>query len=1619
MLQHLVGGSQRLRGDRRSDIRRGERLRLENLERRQLLAGDVGTETQDVIGPVNASDQSASLFAASATSGLTAQTTAEGEPAPDLVQFAKDLETAGVVFYGAHWCPACTQQKELFEDGGDNLPFVEVTNPDRTIGQVGIDNNITAYPTWVFPDQSRETGVLTLQQLSQRSGVAIPNSEEPSFEEIGNQTALIGSPLHIPIDAYDPNGGPLTVTVSVADSSLLEASVVTGNRSIRIDMETYGDMVFELFEQRAPRPTSRVIELANDEFYDDIIFHRLVDGFVIQAGDPTGTGTGGSTLGDFDDQFHPELQHNRRGVLSYAKSSDDTNDSQFFITEVPTRFLDFNHSVFGQLVEGEDVREAISNHAVNSSDRPTTDIAINTIEVFTDTENSVVMLKPTGNGVGSTNVTITVTDQDGNAFGETFQVDVNNDTANSQPFLNEVQVPNTFPINNPATLQLSSTDIEGDAVTYSAAVVSSSTGATATISQNGLLTVTPATGFTGTVDVRATVAPGAGVTGNSNSDSDNQVFQFTFEGEQTPNAPTSIDLLASSDSGSSDSDNITNSGSLSFQVDGVTDGATVQLINTQTSAVIGQAVASGTSVVVTTNNIAALGDGTYSIAARQSVGGVNSPQTSALSITYDTVAPASVAAGANTRANVNRAYQTDLINAEEGSVTYALTTAPSGATINSGSGVIDWTPQAADLGDNDFTVTTTDIAGNVRTDDFTVTVSGEPLAEVKLVARNSNGDVINNVSVGQTFVLELVGVDARGALIRDGVFAMYADILFDSNIVRPVAGSTIEYVGDFTLSSKGSFLTGLIDELGAASNRTQATDEAESLIARVQMEAVASGTVNIRSEEADEASSEILLYGEDNQIAADDIFFGSVSLTVGLDFALVNDQFSVAEDSGATTLDVLTNDTNSGSGTLSIVSVTQPASGGTVSVNSGVINFTPDANFNGTTEFTYRAGDGSGAQDTATVTVTVTSVNDPPSGVADTFNVIENSGANRLDVLANDTIGPDTGETLSVTAVSGGNVGATIAVTSDNAAVNYTPASGFTGSDTFSYTVSDGTTTSTVNVTVTVAPDDDPPTAVDDSFTVTEDAAEASYDVLQNDQRDGDNEAFVISSVGTPSQGGSVRFSNDGSTFFYAPSPNFNGTETVSYTIRDTGGGLSVATATFTVTAVNDPPPVVNETIRLNAGVGQTEILALADLPANPDSGETLSFVLPGSGNSATTTAGGTVSINSSGNLQYTPPSASFTGTDTINYSVSDGSGTNASGSLTVEILELTERNVMVRFSSNQAKSVAGAVRLTGTDALGASVDMTPTVDDANNLMFEDLLPGEYVIEIPAVPFFSGGESAQRFEISSAPEDGDASVQSSLGRIKPEYMSMMDWLGSSLQQSALVVVEPGQSARLTLPNSASEDSITDPVVAMNEAGTQLTINGQKDVDPSANDGAETVAAMAAITRTDIVQPRGEMNGLRLYRLDLDDGALSYSESAASSSAASSALAAGAGGEGEAAVPPASAGLSAAGNGEGEAAAAASSEIQVAAPLLSVGTAEGEGEGDENEPETPVSTVSTTDPVRRLSASSAAHGDAPRGAEDTFGDSDSQVDTTFAGQGTDAGESPLSPLGVDRFFRRIR
>jgi len=119
-----------------------------------------------------------------------------------------------------------------------------------------------------------------------------------------------------------------------------------------------GTIRLELFEDKTPKTVGNFETLCGKEYYDGLTFHRVIPDFMIQGGCPEGTGTGGPGY-KFEDEFHPELRHDAPGVLSMANSGPNTNGSQFFVTHVPCPHLDDRHSVFGKVLEGHDVVDAI------------------------------------------------------------------------------------------------------------------------------------------------------------------------------------------------------------------------------------------------------------------------------------------------------------------------------------------------------------------------------------------------------------------------------------------------------------------------------------------------------------------------------------------------------------------------------------------------------------------------------------------------------------------------------------------------------------------------------------------------------------------------------------------------------------------------------------------------------------------------------------------------------------------------------------------------------------------------------------------------------------------------------------------------------------------------------------------------------------------------------------------------------------------------------------------------------------------------------------------------------------------------------------------------------------
>ncbi|GAA3023550.1 peptidylprolyl isomerase [Actinokineospora globicatena] len=179
----------------------------------------------------------------------------------------------------------------------------------------------------------------------------------------------------------------------MADSN---ASLV-GTKVTAILHTSQGDIRINLFPDHAPKTVANFVGLAEGSkeyksqnaqgatsgpFYDGSIFHRVIDGFMLQGGDPTGTGRGGPGY-EFADEFHPELQFNRPYLLAMANAGANTNGSQFFITVAPTTWLNFKHTIFGEVADQESrtVVDAIGNTATNPGDKPVTDIVITKVTI--------------------------------------------------------------------------------------------------------------------------------------------------------------------------------------------------------------------------------------------------------------------------------------------------------------------------------------------------------------------------------------------------------------------------------------------------------------------------------------------------------------------------------------------------------------------------------------------------------------------------------------------------------------------------------------------------------------------------------------------------------------------------------------------------------------------------------------------------------------------------------------------------------------------------------------------------------------------------------------------------------------------------------------------------------------------------------------------------------------------------------------------------------------------------------------------------------------------------------------------------------------------------------------
>ena len=407
------------------------------------------------------------------------------------------------------------------------------------------------------------------------------------------------------------------------------------------------------------------------------------------------------------------------------------------------------------------------------------------------------------------------------------------------------------------------------------------------------------------------------------------------------------------------------------------------------------------------------------------------------------------------------------------------------------------------------------------------------------------------------------------------------------------------------------------------------------------------------------------------------------------------DVMASTEDSTITTTNVLANDTDIDGDVLAVDSFTQAEHGTVEYNNDGTFNYTPDANYNGSDSFTYSVTDGNGGTSTATIDINVATVNDGPEAGNDSVSTDEDNAVTTGNVFSNDV--DIDGDTLAVDSFTQAEHG-TVEYNNDGT-FNYTPDANYNGSDSFTYSVTDGNGgTSTATIDINVAAVNDGPEAGNDSISTDEDNAVTTGNVFSNDV-DIDGDTLAVDSF-TQAEHGTVEYNNDG-TFNYTPDANYNGSDSFTYTIADGNGGTSTATININISAVNDAPDGVSDSITVN----EDSSIITGNLIANDSDvdGETV-FV-----NGVSDAEHGTVFYNGDGVFTYTPD-ANFHGDDSFTYTVDDGVGGTTTTIVNVNVTAVNDAPIAEKDSfvtQEDTPITTGSVFGNDVDIDGDSLEVT------------------------------------------------------------------------------------------------------------------------------------------------------------------------------------------------------------------------------------------------------------------------------------------------------------------------
>ncbi len=635
--------------------------------------------------------------------------------------------------------------------------------------------------------------------------------------------------ITVPADLGRPvvlEGGTANQTyAATSDNANVRASVLRG-QFLRIDVNHAssgagdpafsGALTFQLFADLTPTTVDRILTLVNQGFYTSPTtnpsptftnlpsknFHRIASGFpgtefIVQGGSPNGNGTGEINQPGFpfSDEFVRSLVFTGAGQLAMANSGDDTNSSQFFVTTGMPRFLDFQHTIFGQLIDGEDVLDQMTQVARNADDEPVAPILMTATTVLANSPNGVLLVDTASAPVGSAaNITVTATDPaDSSTFSQSFRVDVVADSSNERPFLGPVSN-QIVGLNQVSRFILTAVSTDPtDVLTFRVGGVTRNAAgnvtdfgavqnATATVDSQGNVTVTPNANFSGVIELLVGVRDQTNRTNgalDSFGNYDTQVITVTVTANTPPTATpvtvttaenTSIAIQLAGTTGDPNSGQTLTFAPASQPVNGrITDFNTT----TGTLTYVPNANFSGTDFFDFT--VTDVGQPTPNLTSQ--------PARVTINVTEgEDVNVKPIAAPVNQTVIANTPITIQLLGnaANEGqTLTYQLNTQGTQGTItnfNTTTGTFTYTPRSGFIGNDALTYTVTDVGPplpNLTSDPATVTltvVGDAPTGAVRVVnnvllisplpgrLRNPTPNLIDVTIIGTQIVTTVNGV---------------------------------------------------------------------------------------------------------------------------------------------------------------------------------------------------------------------------------------------------------------------------------------------------------------------------------------------------------------------------------------------------------------------------------------------------------------------------------------------------------------------------------------------------------------------------------------------------------------------------------------------------------------------------------------------------------------------------------------------------------------------------------------------------------------------------------------------------------------------------------------------